>query len=72
MNADLNVQLFEGDVILTREQQLTMEASSNPNDPFAPTHAVVNTVSSQWPNATVYYVYDDSITGKHLLMKLFS
>lgn len=54
---------YEGDVILTEEQRLAMEAFSNPNDHFAPMHAVVRSENSKWPNGIVYYVYDSSISG---------
>ena len=63
--SDLNVQPFEGDVILTKEQQLAIETRSNPNDPFAPMHAVSSFEDSKWPNGTVHYMYDSSIPGKN-------
>ena len=65
LSSDINVQPFEGDVILTKEQQLAIEAWSNPNDPFAPMHAVSTFEQSKWPNGVVYYVYDSSIPGKN-------
>lgn len=56
--------LQEGDILLTPEQQATLEATSNPNDPFAPQQAVVRNPRSLWPNAVVPYVIDGSLGMK--------
>ena len=46
---------------------------SNPNDPFAPMHAVQKNEDSLWPDGILYYVLDSSLNGTyihHLLVKL--
>ena len=53
--------LHQGDIMLTDEQQATLEAVSNPNDPFSPQQAVVRNERSLWPNARVPYIIDSSL-----------
>ena len=53
--------LYQGDMMLTPEQQRTLEATSNPNDPFSPQNAVVSNMRSLWPNAMVPFVIDSSL-----------
>lgn len=55
----LTVAVPLGDIVLTPEQQGTLEATSNPNDPFAPQNAVVTMERSLWPNGVVPYVIDN-------------
>ena len=50
-----DLHLYGGDIVLTPEQQATLEATSNPNDPFAPLNAVVRDTRSLWPNGRVPY-----------------
>ena len=50
-----------GDIMLTAEQQATMEATANPNDPFAPQSAVVRNERSLWVDARVPYILDNSL-----------
>ena len=52
---------YQGDIMLTPEQQATLEATSNPNNPFSPQRAVVRNMRSLWPNAVVPYVIDGSL-----------
>jgi len=47
--------------MLTPEQQATLEATSNPNDPFAPQNAVVRNTRSLWQDGRVPYVLDSSL-----------
>ena len=53
--------MYEGDIMLTPEQQATLEATANPNDPFSPQQAVVRNPRSLWPNAVVPYIIDSSL-----------
>ena len=53
---------FGGDIILTPEQQATLEATSNPNDPFSPQNAVVRSTRSLWPSGRVPYIFDGSLS----------
>lgn len=53
--------LYQGDMILTPEQQRTIEATSNPNDPFSPQNAVVRNMRALWPNAMVPFIIDSSL-----------
>ena len=50
-----DLHLYGGDIVLTPEQQATLEATSNPNDPFAPLNAVVRSTRKMWPNGRVPY-----------------
>ena len=72
--ADTEGGMYEGDIMLTPEQQATLEALANPNDPFSPQQAVVRNSRSLWPNAVVPYIIDsglgndqyrDACTGMH-------
>lgn len=56
-------QLHGGDIVLTPEQEASMEAFSNPNDPSAPQNAVVRNERSLWPNGDVPYIFDGSLNG---------
>jgi hypothetical protein len=48
----------EGDIMLTDEQQATLEAVSNlDTDPFAPQSAVVRNQRSLWPGGVVPYEF---------------
>ena len=60
----LEAHLYGGDIVLTPEQQATLEATSNQNDPFSPQNAVVRDQQFLWRNGIVYYVLDDSLS-KH-------
>lgn len=53
--------LYGGDIMLTPEQQASLEATANPNDPFSPQQAVVRNSRSLWPNAVVPYIIDSSL-----------
>lgn len=53
--------MYEGDIMLTPEQQSTLEATANPNDPFSPQQAVVRNPRSLWSNAVVPYIIDSSL-----------
>ena len=53
--------MYQGDILLTPEQQATVEATSNVHDPFSPQDAVVKNKRSLWPNAAVPYVIDRSL-----------
>ena len=53
--------LYGGDIMLTREQWQSLEATANPNDPFSPQQAVVRNQRSLWPNAVVPYIIDSSL-----------
>ena len=61
-NPGSTVHLYGGDIVLTPEQQATLEATSNPNDPFAPQNAVVRNTRSLWPSGMVPYVLDSSLS----------
>ena len=56
-----NQNLYGGDIMLTNEQQASLEAAANPNDPFSPQRAVVRNERSLWPNARVPYILDGSL-----------
>ena len=58
--------MYQGDIVLTREQQATLEANSNTHDPFSPQDAVVKSKRSLWPNAVVPYVIDRSLGNQSL------
>ena len=49
-----------------------MEAMSNPNDPFAPMHAVVKNEDSLWSNGILYYVLDSSLNGTYIHQLIIS
>jgi hypothetical protein len=53
--------MYQGDIMLTPEQQSTLEATANPNDPFSPQQAVVRNPRSLWANAVVPYIIDSSL-----------
>ena len=53
--------MYQGDILLTNEQRASIEATSNPNDPFSPQQAVVRNTRSLWPNAVVPYIIDGSL-----------
>lgn len=53
--------MYQGDIMLTESQRSTLEATSNPNDPFSPQQAVVRNKRSLWPNAVVPYVIDGTL-----------
>ena len=59
---------LEGDILLTPEQETTLEAFSNPSDPFGPQNAVVLRERSLWPNGKIYYVLDSSLISKNQLL----
>ena len=59
--------LYEGDIMLTREQQHTLEASSNPHNPFSPQRAVVRNMRNLWPRPVVPYVIDASLGMTHTM-----
>ena len=59
--ADTEGGMYEGDIMLTPEQQSTLEATANPNDPFSPQQAVVRNPRALWPNAVVPYIIDSSL-----------
>ena len=48
-------------MMLTREQQASLEARSNKNNPFSPQNAVVRDKRELWPNAVVPYIFDNSL-----------
>lgn len=52
--------------MLTPEQQATLEATSNPSDPFAPQNAVVRNTRSLWPGGVVPYILDSSLNSEFL------
>ncbi len=54
--------LYQGDILLTEEQQATLEATANPNDPYSPQHAAVVDRRFKWRGAVVPYVLDDSLS----------
>lgn len=58
----------EGDILLTPEQQASLEATSNPSDPFSPQNAVVLRERSLWPNGELFYVLDGSLSSKNQLI----
>ena len=62
MHADLPVHLFGGDIVLTPEQQTTMEATSNPSNPFSPQNAVITNDQLLWSGGLVYYTFDGSLS----------
>ncbi len=62
--------MFEGDVLLTPEQQATLEATSNPNDPFAPQNAVVSMERQKWRDGTVPYILHSSLNSKLLIFPI--
>ncbi len=62
--------MFEGDVLLTPEQQATLEATSNPNDPFAPQNAVVSMERQIWRDGMVPYILHNSLNSKLLIFPL--
>jgi hypothetical protein len=64
---DTEAGMYEGDIMLTPEQQATLEATANPNDPFSPQQAVVRNPRSLWSNAVVPYIIDSSL-GNYLLI----
>ena len=53
--------LHGGDMMLTREQQASLEARSNQNNPLSPQNAVVRNERNLWPNAVVPYIFDNSL-----------
>ena len=64
--SDFSVHMFGGDIALTPEQQATLEATSNQNDPFSIQNAVVKSEQYLWKEGIVYYIYDDSLS-KYIL-----
>ena len=50
-----------GDIMLTAEQQATLEATANPDDPFGAQSAVVRSERSLWVDARVPYILDNSL-----------
>ena len=63
---DSDIWLYQGDLLLTKDQRSGIEASSNPNDPYAPMYAFVKSEDALWPNGILYYVLDDSLNGIHV------
>ena len=61
-NLGSSIHLYGGDIVLTPEQQATLEATSNPNDPFAPQNAVVRNSRSLWTGGIMPYVLDSSLS----------
>ena len=53
--------MYQNDIILTPEQQATLEATSNPNNTLSPQRAVVRDMRSLWPNAVVPFIIDGSL-----------
>lgn len=51
------------DIILTPEQQATLEALANENDPSSPQLAVVRSERSLWSEGRVPYVLDSSLSS---------
>lgn len=59
--------MYGGDIALTPEQQATLEATSNQNDPFSIQNAVVKSEQYLWKDGKVYYIFDDSLSEQFLL-----
>lgn len=55
--------------MLTPEQQASLEASTNPYDPFSPQNAVVRNARSLWPGGQVPYILDGSINGTYNIVQ---
>ena len=53
--------LYGGDMMLTPEQQATLEAMANLNNPQAPQNAVLSNMRSLWPDAVVPFIIDSSL-----------
>ena len=63
---DSDIWLYQGDLLLTKDQRSAIEALSNPNDPYAPMYAFVKSENALWSNGILYYVLDDSLNGIHV------
>lgn len=61
-HAGYDVHMYGGDIILTPEQQSLLEATANEKDPFSPQNAVVRNEQLLWPNATIHYILDDTLS----------
>ena len=57
--------------MLTPEQQSTMEATSNQNDPFAPQNAVVRNEQFLWTDGIVYYILDSGLSEHYKAFTTF-
>ena len=68
----LNIILdyFEGDILLTPEQQRFMEATANPSHFNAPQNAVVRHQQSLWQGGVVPYVLDGLNSKKYIIILL--
>ena len=70
VSTDLQAHMYGGDIILTPEQQSTLEATSNENNPFSPQNAVVKNEQLLWPNGVVYYDLDIDLSKNIMLQSV--
>lgn len=61
LSSELSRHHYQGDIVLTLEQQATLERTSNPNDPLAPQNAFLKSTRYQWSDAVVPYTLDSSL-----------
>ncbi len=54
-----DVQLIQGDIILTKQQQKSLE--SNSNDIQSPQNAVISFDDFKWPGGIIPYELDSSL-----------
>ncbi len=60
----ISLDQYQGDIKLTREQQYTLEATSNPSDIKSPQKAIFRSSRNLWPNGVVPYLLDRSLNSK--------
>ena len=57
---------YQGDIVLTTDQELELLASTvSENDPFPPQYAVLARSSSLWPGGVVPYVINSNL-GRYI------
>ena len=60
---------FEGDIILTPEQTLMMEATPYSDNTNGPQHAVIRNQLSMWPNGQIPYILHNVSSEKCIYTK---
>lgn len=63
-----DMNLYQGDILLTSEQQAALEATSNPSDPHSTQRAVTSVSRARWRDAVVPYELEGSLSKYNLVV----